>query len=247
MTPGAGRWNQHAIILGTGGLFLLVALLPLLWPVPALLERPGEAFRGLTVFTSARPWTLLIRSFGLSAAVVGGALVIGIPLGLPLGRTNVGGGRLLLVAHAFPLFLPPFLLALGWFYLFGRQGLVGREISARLLLHPLGHVAILSPAFAPVVTTLVALSLWNVDPSLEEAARIVAPPLRVAARVLLPLVWAAIALSAILVFALAFPSWASRCSCGSTCIPRRCFPGSEGSTTIPERLFSCRYHSCRSR
>jgi iron(III) transport system permease protein len=57
--------------------------------------------------------------------------------------------------------------------------------------------------FTPVCTSLVALSLLGVDASLEDAARLVASPLRVATRILIPAARPAIVLSAILVFALA--------------------------------------------
>lgn len=123
--------------------------------------------------------------------------------GIALARTDIVGRRFLLLVHGFPMFLPPFLLALGWFYLLGRRGFLGGETPAGLLFHPLGHVAVLSLAFAPVVTALVALGLWNLDPSLEEAARVVARPLRVAIGILLPAAWPSIALAGILVFALA--------------------------------------------
>lgn len=200
-----GRWQQHAIVGAAGTFFCLLALAPLVWPLLGLFGREwGELLRALQVFESSRPWILLVRSLGLSSAVVVGTLLLGVPMGVLLGRTNVAGRRALLVVHAFPLFLPPFLLALGWFYLLGRQGLLGGETSAGLLFGSFGHVAILSLTFAPVVTALVVLGLWNLDPALEEAARVVARPFRVAAGILLPAVWPSVALAAIVVFALAF-------------------------------------------
>ena len=205
MTGAAGRWQQHALIGGAGAVFAVLALAPLLWPLVELAgRRPGEILGGLEVFTSSRPWVLLTRSLALSGAVVGGALLLGTPMGLLLARTDIAGRRTLLFVHAFPMFLPPFLLALGWFYLFGRQGFLGGETSASLLFHPLGYVVILSLTFAPVVTALVALGLWNLDPSLEEAARVVARPGRVATGILLPAGLPSIALAGILVFALSF-------------------------------------------
>jgi iron(III) transport system permease protein len=197
---------QPRLAVGTAGiLFAGVALLPLLWPLLAL---PGqtadEVFRNIAMFSSPQPWLLLLRSLALSAAVVIGALLVGVPTGLLLARTDIMGRRVLLMAHAFPMFLPPFLLALGWFYLFGRQGYFGGEFSSALLFGPVGHLLTLSFAFAPIVTALLALSLWNLDPSLEEAARVVARPMRVAVGILVPAAWPSIALAAMIVFALAF-------------------------------------------
>ncbi|MCP4604248.1 MAG: iron ABC transporter permease [Proteobacteria bacterium] len=205
MTIIARRWQQHAIIGGVGAVFIVLALLPILWPLIGLLGRESEeVINSLEVFASPRSWVLLARSLGLSCAVVIGALALGTPMGILLARTDVVGRRVMLFAHGFPMFLPPFLLALGWFYLFGRQGYLGAEISAGFLFHPVGHVAILSLAFAPVVTALVVLGLWNLDPSLEEAARVTAGPFRVAKDILLPGIWPSVALGAILVFALSF-------------------------------------------
>ena len=205
MTVAARRWQQHAIIGAIGAFFVVVALLPLLWPLIELGGRGlGAVPRSLEVFASPRPWVLLARSIGLAGSVVAGALIFGTPMGILLARTDVVGRRILLFAHGFPMFLPPFLLALGWFYLFGRQGLLGGAASTGLLFHPLGYTVVLSLAFAPVVTALVVLGLWNLDPGVEEAARVVARTGRVALGILLPAAWPSIALAGILVFALAF-------------------------------------------
>ncbi|MGQ0612924.1 MAG: ABC transporter permease [Planctomycetaceae bacterium] len=199
----ARRWQQPVVIGAVGAVFCMLVLLPLASP---LLGAAGEALRlqALRAFRVPGTWTLLVRSLGLSAAVALVAAFVGTFLGLLLGRTDVAGRRVLLLLHAFPMFLPPFLLALGWFYLFGRQGFAGNETTARLLFHESGHVAILGLAFAPIVSALTALGLWNVDPSLEEAGWVVARPLRVATGILLPAVWPATLLGASLVFALAF-------------------------------------------
>ena len=205
MNAVSGRWQQHAIIGGAGALFVVVALVPLLWPLVELAAKESDAIlQSLGVFLSPRPWVLLARSLGLSGVVVTGAILLGTPMGLLLARSDIAGRRVLLFAHCFPMFLPPFLLALGWFYILGREGFLGGETSAGALFHPFGHAGVLSLAFAPVVTALVALGLWNLDPSLEEAARVVARPLRVTIGILLPAVWRSIALAGILVFALAF-------------------------------------------
>lgn len=205
MRHASAAWQPRVAVGVAGVLFAGVALLPLLWPLLAL---PGqtadEVSRSVALFTSPRPWVLLLHSLALSAAVVIGTLLLGVPSGLLLARTDIVGRGVLLVAHAFPMFLPPFLLALGWFYLFGYQGYFGGEFSSSLLFGPIGHLIALSFAFAPVVTALVALGLWNLDPSLEEAARVLARPMRVAVGILLPAAWPSIALAALLVFALAF-------------------------------------------
>jgi len=100
------------------------------------------------------------------------------------------------------MFLPPFLLALGWFQLVGREGFLGTEVTDRLLFSQVGLVAVLSLTFSPVVTSMVALALLGMDASLEEAARVFAGPWRVGTRILLPAARPTLALAAIVVFAL---------------------------------------------
>ena len=68
--------------------------------------------------------------------------------------------------HALPAFLPPFLLALGWFYL----------PHPDALFTSAGAIGVETIAFTPIVTALVALAVQAIDPSMEEAGRLSAPP-----------------------------------------------------------------------
>lgn len=156
----------------------------------------------LHVLASPRPWELLLRSLFLASAVTVLALGLGLPLGLSIARTDLRGRTSLWLLHAFPMFLPPFLLALGWFELLGRQGMLGGDWTATWLFSEAGLIAVLALTFTPIVTSLVALSLSGMDATQEEAARAVARSWRVATRILLPSARPAIALAAIIVFAL---------------------------------------------
>ena len=197
---GAIQRREQVLLIGAAGTVLvLVAFLPL---ARLLGEIPAAGTAAFAVFATLRPWTLLLRSIGLSSAVTACALAIGTPLGLLISRTDLPARRALWVVHAFPMFLPPFLLGLGWFHLLGRQGFVGGEAPTNVLFSEVGLVAVLALTFAPVVTSLVALGVVGVDASLEEAARVVARPWRVATRILLPAARPALVLSAIIVFAL---------------------------------------------
>jgi iron(III) transport system permease protein len=166
-------------------------------------ELPATARTASAVLGTERPWELLLRSAALALVVVTLALAAGIPLGLLFARTDLPLRRVLWGLHLFPLFLPPFVLALGWFHILGRSGLVGTETTARAFFSAAGVVWVLWLTFTPVCTSLVALSLLGVDASLEEAARLVASPMRVATRILVPSAGPAIVLSGILIFALA--------------------------------------------
>jgi len=181
-----------------GTIVFVAALLPLV----SLFGQAGQAME--TGLESSRLWLLLLRSVALATSVTLVALIFGTPLGFLFARTRFPFRRTVFALHALPMFLPAFLSALGWFHLLGRQGLIGNETTATLLFSELGCVFVLALAFTPIVTTLCALGIGNVDPALEESARLVARPWAVATRILIPAAWPAILLAALLVFTLAF-------------------------------------------
>jgi iron(III) transport system permease protein len=187
------------VLAAAGAIVLLASALPL---ARLLTEIHGAGAAALGVLGGFRPWLLLIRSLALAAAVTACAVASGVPLGLLIARTDLPGRRAMWMLQAFPMFLPPFLLALGWFQLLGRAGFLGSEVTARLLFSEVGLVVVLALTFSPVVTSMVALALLGMDASLEEAARVVARPWRVATRILLPAARPAVTLAAIVVFAL---------------------------------------------
>jgi iron(III) transport system permease protein len=101
--------------------------------------------------------------------------------------------------HAFPVFAPPFLLALGWSHVFA-----GSPGASHALFGWSGALLVLTLALSPIVTLLVVLGVRGADSRLVDAARIAAPPGLVARRVLLPLSVPALSLAALVTFALAF-------------------------------------------
>ena len=196
------RWAraQEPVAFGAAALVVAVAALaPLAWLGSELLAASSHAS---VLLGSGKLWGLLVHSLARAALVTALAGLLGLTLGFVLGRTDVAGRRLVLALHGFPLFLPPFLLALGGFHLFGREGFLGSEATSSLLFGEAGAVLIQAFAFAPVMTALVLLGLAGIDPALEEAARAVTSPWRVATRISLPLVWPSLALGALIVFAL---------------------------------------------
>src|SRR2546422_678685 len=195
------RWQEPAAFFFAAALLLVVSALPL---ASLLTEAAFGARRTVAVLSSTSTWALFGRSLLLASSVTAAALLVGVPLGFLLGKRDLPGRSACWLLHGFPMFLPPFLLALGWFQLLGRQGLLGSEAASSFLFGPGGAVLVLTLAFTPVVTSFTALALQGVDPSYEEAARTVARPWRVATRILLPAAWPAAALGGIVVFALAF-------------------------------------------
>ncbi len=192
---------EEPLVTAVAAALLLLAVLPLAILSLELFDGGITASLEATL-GSARPWTLLAETLALGLAITALALALGVPLGALLGSTDVAGRRAAFLLHAFPLTLPPFLIALGWFHIFGRAGPLGSELTSTLLFSRAGMVATLGLGFSPVVTGLTALGIRGIDPSLEEAARMVAGPRRVMTRILLPLARAPIALAALIVLSL---------------------------------------------
>jgi iron(III) transport system permease protein len=201
---GAVTRTEEAVFAAAASLLAAAILLPLSMLGVRLGEvlATGEA-GALALLVSPRLWRLLAITLLRAAAITGGALAVGVPLGLLVARSDAPARRVFFALHVLPGLLPPYLLALGWLHWFGRTGFLGSEASARLLFGEVGVVAVLALAFAPLATTLTALGAWGMEAALEEAARVVAAPGRVLLRIVLPASAPAVALAALLIFALA--------------------------------------------
>src|SRR6266851_4248322 len=205
LKAGLKRREQELALSVVAMLLLLVVLLPLVSPLFALGVGNGPSSEAAgDLLGHRRLWFLLLRSALLSGAVTLASVAIGAPLGLLLARTNARGRRFLALALSLPVSVPPFLLVLGWYDLFGRSGFVGSAATSDWLFSDAGAVFVLSLAFAPIAVAFTGLGARGVDPSLEDAARVVASPLRVIIRIVVPAIWPSIALAAVIVFALTF-------------------------------------------
>jgi iron(III) transport system permease protein len=153
--------------------------------------------------------TLLVNTvrLGVLVAVLVGA--VGTVLGILVAKTDLAGGRTLTALLTFPLFLPPYVLALGWFTILGRQGLVSALLgpsagiaTSDAFFGVSGSVLVLTVAYTPIVLHLVRLGLRAIDPATEEAARLRFGWARVVWRIDLPLIAPAVALGMLLTFIL---------------------------------------------
>ena len=152
---------------------------------------------------------LMGRSLQLALLTASIATLIGVPLGILLGKTDLplrGSLTLLLTA---PLLIPPYVLAVAWFSILGRTGVFGgmlpdawsQKISSEFF-GLWGCTFMLASAFMPIAMLLTIAFLKTVNPRLENAARLVSGWLSVLFRITLPLVLPAIAFAAVLIFLL---------------------------------------------
>ena len=192
-------------------ILLLAGVLPLLLLLVQSVSEDGkltlDAYREL--LSTRNQWILLGRSLLLSALCVLVSTVTGTTLAFILGKTDFPWRRTFILLYTLPLFMPPYIMAVSWFHILGREGLVrgllgptaGAVTSDWLFALP-GCVWILSSIFSPVVMLLTLASLRGVPPRLEEAGRTLAPWTGVLRHVTIPMILPAVILSALLVFIL---------------------------------------------
>lgn len=154
-------------------------------------------------------------AFGTSLLVSLGMTLISVPLGsllaFLLARTDLPGKKLLEPWLLVPIFLSPVVLAFGYVVAVGPVGFFSLWVKAFIghvpwnlySLH--GMILIAGLTHVPHAFLYVSSALRNLDPSVEEAARVAgAGPWRIAATVSLPLVLPSIMFSAALIFLLGF-------------------------------------------
>jgi iron(III) transport system permease protein len=161
------------------------------------------------VANASEYWAPIGHSLTLASLTAGFATVLGVPLGLLLGKTDLPFRRVLTVLLSIPLLVPPYILAVSWFSLLARNGLLARVIpqgTVRLLSDWLfglpGCVWVLVSVFMPVVMILTIVYTHAVSPRLEEAGRLIARWPGILRYITLPIVMPGILFGGILVFLL---------------------------------------------
>jgi len=163
------------------------------------------------VMTSAHQWILMGHSMLLASLVTVLTVVAGMPLGILLGKTDLPFRRFFTALFVIPLLIPPYIIAVSWFDLLGRKGLLARligvpavRVAAHLLFGLPGCVFVLFSVFLPIPMLLTMVFLKTIDPRLEEAGRLVSGWFGVMKGIVIPLILPGVLLAAILVFLLSF-------------------------------------------
>ena len=162
-----------------------------------------------SLFSSRHAWSLFFNSLKLSTLTTLFALIVGIPLGILCGKTDLPGRKFFVILFAIPLLIPPYIMAVAWFNIFGRAGFLSQIVPSAVVAYTSlwlfglpGCVLVLSSIFMPIVMILTITYLKSINPHLEEAARLAARWPYIIARIVLPLILPGIFLSAVLVFIL---------------------------------------------
>jgi iron(III) transport system permease protein len=161
------------------------------------------------LFASSQTRHLLITSLSLGGLVTLLSLLVGLPLGILLGKSDVPSRSLLITLLTVPLLIPPYVYAVAWFNLLGRQGWVSRWLAggnwkagSDLLFSVGGCAWILFSCYMPVLMLLTIAFIRSVNPRFEEAALLAAKWPRVLSRITLPIILPGIVLGLLLIFLL---------------------------------------------
>lgn len=131
----------------------------------ALLNFPpsGYSTRWFSNITSDPDWrSAMSTSLRIGLTSAGISLLLGVPLGLGLGRGRIGRIRVVQALVAAPQIIPVVTLAVGFFFLSVKLRLLGTILPLIIAHSTLG---------IPLVVLTVVATVRGLDPSLEPAAR----------------------------------------------------------------------------
>ncbi|MGD8239263.1 MAG: hypothetical protein PVH68_11960, partial [Armatimonadota bacterium] len=209
----ARSWSCK-LALGVGvALFLAVCVLPALAVLAGSVTGADgapslAAYHGVL---GTRQLVLLGRSVAMAAAAAAIALLIGVPIGLLVSRTDLPARRAFWLLCLPPLIVPPYINAVAWVELAGRRGLLSSVLTRGLGLESApwsiytlaGGAWALAASFWPLVALLSAAAFRAVDGSSEDSARLDGGQWAVVRHVTLPLAGPPIAAAGLFVFLLA--------------------------------------------
>jgi iron(III) transport system permease protein len=210
-------FSAVAVLLATVLVFLVA------YPIGRMLV--SELLHGWHINTAAFGRVLNSREFRSSLTDTIILIAVPAPLALIIGgtfawlseRTDAKLGRLSTALPLVPLVLPPIAFSIGWIFLLQKSaGLINivirsllNHVGIHLLFGPFdiftwyGMIFLYTIYFVPFAYMFIAAALRNLDPALEEAARVAgASPLRTLIRVSLPAVRPAILASSLLMLVL---------------------------------------------
>jgi iron(III) transport system permease protein len=188
---------------------ICVAPLVVLLTAPAWVGR-WDAYR--SAILDARQIGLLVNSLRIAGSVAVVATAIGGFMGFLLARAPIRARNVVRLGLCVPVLIPTYALALAWIFATSLESfaarLVGLDVIVPLTYSPVGAIIVLAIALYPVPMLATEAAVRRIESRLEEAALLVAPAARVLTRITLPLLWPAIASSALLTFVLALSDYA---------------------------------------
>jgi iron(III) transport system permease protein len=173
--------------------FLVVCVAPTAYMIGMILGGAPDAHVGAALLLDERQRSLVYNTALLGVGTATLATLIGAPLGVGLARIPVRVKPVWRLTLAAPAVFPPYVVALAW-TLFARG-----EWTFSLA----GAIVVLALVFYPLSMLATEVAVRRVEPRLEEAALLVASPVRVMTRITLPLVAPATLAAALVIAVLA--------------------------------------------
>ena len=203
--------EKRLTLAAAAALLAVIGLLPLLTMLIKSVFVGGtfslKAYQALWE-SGRQPWVLMGHSVLLCLWVTFLATIVGVPLGILLGKTDLPFRRALTVWLTVPLLLPPYVIAVAWFGVLGSGGWMSSlapDASWSLstaFFGLYGCTGVLFTTFVPIVILLTIAYIGAVNPRLEEAGLLVSCWPGVLWHITLPLITPAILFASVLVFLL---------------------------------------------
>jgi len=178
------------------GIVFIFCLLPVLAMVYSSLS--GE-YNYRTIFETEEVFQSFVNSTFLSLSVATLTTFIGTFIGILISKTDFYFSKFILLFLLIPMFLPPYILALGWIDVVGVTGRM-----STFLFGFLGTVLVLFSVYLPISILLTLFFLKQIDPQLERSALLFCDEKKVLQKITLPLISPAVILGFLLVFVLTF-------------------------------------------
>jgi len=178
--------------------FAFIALLPVVAVIADSLIHNGsfslESYKG--ILADDRQIMLFVNSLLLSGGTAFFSLIIGVPSGFLLARTDLYFRKYLLYIFLIPLIIPPYIHAIAWIYLLGTKGRINMMIGSLFPLNDSffniygmkGAILVLTLSYFPIVTILTVSGLSAMNRELEEAGAVVSSNFYVLRKITLPLI-----------------------------------------------------------
>lgn len=162
-------------------LFIAYPLLRVVWQGFFELETGQVSFKYFARYFDpvyrAYNWGVLRDTMMMGLATAGGGTLLGFIFAYTMVRCNMPGARYWHVLTLLPTISPPFAIAIATILLFGRSGLVTRQILGIRFIQGMndiygvdGLVFVQIITFFPVAYLIIRAMLERLDPSIEEAA-----------------------------------------------------------------------------
>lgn len=197
-----------SLVAGVAVLFFVIALAPVFLMLLGSVWSDGIDLGPYRALASARYLKLGVNSLVLALGTTLASLLVGVPQGFLLQRTDIRARGFFRVVYLVPVLIPPYIHANVWMHLLGERGAVNDffmqlfhiEDPFFTIYGMAGVVFVLTVSYTPIMTAMVMSGLKSIDYGLEETGLLYRTPTRVGRKITLPLLAPHIICGAVFVF-----------------------------------------------